>query len=97
VRLKSMIHYLLLPNQPLTKYLPEFSILPPLGFDPQPDNPITIRTMLTHCSGMPGDLQNGGFTLKSGTDYNGWVLKYLRGKYACYPPDFIWADSNTAY
>lgn len=92
-----MTHYLLLPNQPLTKYLPEFSILPPLGFDPQPDNPITIRTMLTHHSGMPGDQFNGGFTLKPRTDYNAWVLKYFRGEYACYPPDFIWAYSNTAY
>ena len=97
MHLKSMTHYLLLPNQPLTKYLPEFSILPPLGFDPQPDNPIRIRTMLTHCSGMPSDLQNGGFTLKPGTDYNACVLKYLRGKYACYSPDFIWAYSNAAY
>jgi len=48
-------------------------------------------------SGMPGDLFNGGFTLKPGTDYNTWVLKYLRGEYACYPSDFIWSDSNTAY
>jgi len=29
----------------LTDYLPEFSILPPLGFDPERDKPITIRTM----------------------------------------------------
>ncbi|GAI00234.1 unnamed protein product [marine sediment metagenome] len=65
----------------LIEYLPEFSILPPLGFDPQPDNPITIRTMLTHHSGLPGDLFNGGFTLKPRTDYNAWVLEYLREEY----------------
>ena len=92
-----MTHYLLLPNQPLTKYLPEFSILPPLGFDPQPDNPIRIQTMLTHHSGLPGDLLNGGFTLKPRTDYNARVLEYLRGEYARYSPDFIWAYSNTAF
>jgi len=97
VRLKSMTPCLLLPNQPLTKYLPEFSILPPLGFEPHPDNPIRIRTILTRHSGLPGNLFNRGFTLKPGTDYNAWVFKYLRGKYACYPPDFIWSDSNTAY
>jgi len=92
-----MTHYLLLPNQPLTKYLPEFSILPPLGFPPDSDKPITIRTMLTHHSGLPGDLFNGGFTLKPRTEYNAWVLKYLRGEYACYPPDLIWVYSNAAY
>jgi len=48
-------------------------------------------------SGMPGDLQNGGFTLKPGTDYNAWVLKYLQGKYTCCPPNFIWAYPNTAF
>ena len=97
MRLKSMTHYLLLPNQPLTKYLPEFSILPPLGFDPQPDNPITIRTMLTHHSGMPGDLQNGGFTLNPRTDYTAWLLDYFDTDYACFPPDFVFAYSNSAY
>ena len=25
------------------------------------------------------------------------MLKYLREEYACYPPDFIWAYSNTAF
>jgi CubicO group peptidase (beta-lactamase class C family) len=84
-------------DHPLTEYLPEFSILPPLGFPPDSDKPITIRTILTHHSGLPGDLFNGGFTLKPRTDYNAWVLKYLREEYACYPPDFIWAYSNTAF
>jgi CubicO group peptidase (beta-lactamase class C family) len=82
---------------PLTEYLPEFSILPPLGFPSNSDKPITIRTILTHHSGLPGDLFNGGFTRKPRTDYNAWVLKYFRGEYACYPPDFIWAYSNTAF
>jgi len=84
-------------DYPLTEYLPEFSILPPLGFPPDSDKPITIRTILTHHSGLPGDFFNGGFTLKPRTDYNAWVLEYLRGEYACYPPDFIWAYSNTAF
>jgi len=84
-------------DRPLAEYIPEFSILPPLGFPLNPDNPITIRTMLTHHSGLPGDLQNGGFTLKPRTDYNARVLGYLKGSYACYPPGFIWAYSNTAF
>ena len=81
----------------LTKYLSQFSILPPLGFDPEPDNPITIRTMLTHHSGIPGNLLNGAFTLEPRTDYDAWLLDYLRDDYACYPPNFIYAYSNSAY
>jgi len=84
-------------DRPLTEYLPEFSILPPLSFPPNSDKPVTIGTILTHHSGLPGDLFNGGFTLKPRTDYNAWVLEYLRKEYACYPPDFIWAYSNTAF
>jgi CubicO group peptidase (beta-lactamase class C family) len=90
-------HGLLDIDHALAKYIPEFSILPPPGFPLNPDNPITVRTMLTHHSGLPGDLQNGGFTLKPRTDYNAWILGYLKGSYACYPPGFIWAYSNTAY
>jgi len=81
----------------LTQYLPEFSILPSLGFDPEPDNPITIRTMLTHHSGIPGNFLNGDLTLDPRTDYNAWLLDYLRDDYACFPPNFIHAYSNSAY
>ena len=84
-------------DRPLTEYLPEFLILPPLGFDPEPDNPITVRTMLTHHSGIPGNFMNGAFTLESRTDYDAWMLDYLRDDYACFPPNFIWAYSNSAY
>ncbi|MBL7178408.1 MAG: beta-lactamase family protein [Desulfobacteraceae bacterium] len=81
----------------LTKYLPEFSILPPLGFDPQPDKPITVRSMLTHHSGIPGNLLNGAFTLEPRTDYTAWLLDYFRTDYACFPPNFVYAYSNSAY
>jgi len=84
-------------DQHLTKFLPEFSILPPLGFDLEPGNPITIRTMLTHHSGIPGNFLNGDLTIKPRTDYNAWMMDYLRSDYACYPPNFIWAYSNSAY
>jgi CubicO group peptidase (beta-lactamase class C family) len=84
-------------GHPLTQYLPEFSILPPLGFDPQPDNPITVRSMVTHHSGIPGNLLNGAFTLESRTDYTAWLLDYFRTDYACFPPNFVYAYSNSAY
>ncbi len=84
-------------DRPLTEYLPEFSILPPLGFDPEPDNPITIRTMLTHHSGIPGNFLNGDLTLNPRTDYTAWLLDYFDTDYACFPPNFVHAYSNNAY
>ena len=84
-------------NHPLTKYLPGFSILPPLGFDPEPDNPITIRTMLTHHSGIPGNFLNGDLTLNFRADYTAWLLDYFKTDYACFPPNFVYAYSNNAY
>jgi len=84
-------------DHPLTEYLPEFSILPPLGFDPQPDNPITVRSMVTHHSGIPGNLPNGTYNLEPRTDYTAWLLDYFDTDYACFPPDFVFAYSNSAY
>ena len=84
-------------NDPLTKYLPEFSMLPPLGFEKKPDNPITIRTMLTHHSGLPGNFLNGDLTRNPRTDYTAWLREYLRDDYACFPPNFVHAYSNNAY
>jgi CubicO group peptidase (beta-lactamase class C family) len=84
-------------DRPLTEYLPDFSILPALGFDPEPDNPITVRTMLTHHSGIPSNFMNGDLTLNPRTDYTAWMLDYLRDDYACFPPNSIWAYSNSAY
>ncbi len=84
-------------DQPLRMFVPGFSILPPLGFEPEPDNPITIRTMLTHHSGIPGNFLNGDLTIKARADYDAWLLDYLRSDYACYPPNFVWAHSNSAY
>ncbi|TKJ44643.1 hypothetical protein CEE34_10925 [Candidatus Aerophobetes bacterium Ae_b3a] len=84
-------------DYPLTKYLPEFSILSPFRFDPEPDNPITIRTMLTHHSGIPGNFLNGDLTLNPRTDYTAWLLDYFDTDYACFPPNFVYAYSNNAY
>ena len=83
-------------DHPLTEYLPEFSILPPLRSGPTPAGPITIRTMLTHHSGIPGDLLNGAFALELDPDYNERLLNDLHHEHAYYPPNFIYAYSNSA-
>jgi CubicO group peptidase (beta-lactamase class C family) len=84
-------------DHPLTEYLPQFSILPPLGFDPEPDNPITLRTMLTHHSGIPGNFLNGDLTLNFRGDYTAWLLDYLQTDYACFPPNFVHSYCNSAF
>ncbi|MFH1490298.1 MAG: C45 family autoproteolytic acyltransferase/hydrolase [Pseudomonadota bacterium] len=79
-------------DQPLTTYLPGFYInqrFPESG-------PITIRSMLTHHSGIPGDLFNGAFTEGGPFDYDTWLLEYLRNEYTSAPVDAVLAYSNSA-
>ena len=86
-------------DEPVTKYLPSFKIGAPLGF--AAGIPITIRSMLTHHSGIPGDIFNGGFTLegkphKTMKEMNHWFLNYLANDYQAFPVDLIGSYSNTA-
>lgn len=79
-------------DQPLTTYVPGFSIhqrFPESG-------PITIRSMLTHHSGIPGDLFNGAFTERKPFDYETWLLEYLRNDYTSAPVGSVLAYSNSA-
>ncbi len=86
-------------DKPAATYLPGFKIGAPLGF--AAGSPITIRTMLTHHSGIPGDLFNGGFTLKGKPhktmkEMNQWFLNYLANDYQAFPVDLVGSYSNTA-
>jgi len=84
-------------EDPLIRHVPRFSIGSPLGSFPSPGGPITVRTMMTHHSGIPGDLLNGAFTGNvTYPDYNARLIQYLSGEYADYPTDFLLAYSNTA-
>lgn len=79
-------------DQPLATYLPAFSIhqrFPESG-------PITIRSVLTHHSGIPGDLFNGAFTEGAPFDYKAWLIEYLRDEYTSAPVGSVWAYSNSA-
>jgi len=74
-------------DQPLTAYLPTFSInqrFPDSG-------PITIRSILTHHSGIPGDLFNGAFTEGAPFDYDAWLLEYLQDEYTSAPVGSVMA------
>jgi CubicO group peptidase (beta-lactamase class C family) len=84
-------------EDPVTRHLPGFSIGTPLGSFPSQGGPITIRTMMTHHAGIPGDLLNGAFTGSLQYPiYNARFIGYLSGEYADYPTDFLLAYSNTA-
>lgn len=85
-------------DDPVTDYLPQFSIhTEPLRPGPTPIGPITIRNMLTHHSGIPGSISNGGYVRETDPDFNDWLLDYLAGAYVAYPPDFILSYSNIAF
>lgn len=79
-------------DRPLADYLPGFSIN-----QSYPDSgPITIRTLMTHHSGIPGDVFPNLFSTKADPGFRDWMVDYVRGEYTSYPVDYRWAYSNTA-
>jgi len=85
-------------DKPLTAYLPEFSIhTDPLRAGPAPPGPITVRSLLAHHSGIPGNDFNGMFATEPRPDGGQRILDYLAGTHAAYPPWFIWSYSNLGF
>lgn len=75
-------------DQPLQRYLPEFSVKSRF-----PDAaPITPRTLMTHHSGLPGDLAKGMWSGSPASLAEETVL--LRDEYVANPPDYVFAYSN---
>jgi len=84
-------------DDPLIKDIPSFSVGPPLCRYPESaDGPITIRSMLTHHSGIPGDLWNGTFGKTRYSVFNTRFLEMLSGNNAHYPPNYFLMHNNTA-
>ncbi len=80
-------------DKPLTTYLPGFSInqrFPASG-------PITIRSILTHHSGIPDDLFNGSWSEGQPFDYDAWLLDYLKNEYTSAPVNSVFSYSNSAF
>ncbi len=75
-------------DQPLKKYLPEFSIKTRF-----PDSgPITLRTIMTHHSGLPNGVTKGAWTSEPPQT----LLYRLKEEYAAYPPNYVLSYSNAA-
>ena len=75
-------------DQPLQTYLPEFSIktrFPEAG-------PITPRNIMTHHSGLPGDIGNGMWTQTPKPIEQ--LVGQLKDEYVANPPNTIWSYSN---
>lgn len=78
---------------PLSQYVPEFSLRPPADTDA-----ITVRSVLDHHSGIPGDVFNGLFTVDGpNPEFRTWLVDAL----AAMPPerdvDEVWAYNNSGY
>jgi CubicO group peptidase (beta-lactamase class C family) len=71
----------------ITNYLPDFSMQP--RFEDQADG-WTLRTLLDHHSGIPGDIYNGAFvTGDYWAGYNPWLIDYFLADYPLYPPRLL--------
>lgn len=77
-------------DQPLFAYLPEFNIRSRFNTTAQP---ITVRSVLSHHSGLPSDLSKGMWSRKPFTG----VATALGKEYAAYPPDLVFSYSNVGY
>lgn len=82
-------------DAPLSAYIPSFRLGTPLGPYASTGGPITIRTMLTQHSGIPGEaLTYGVFTSSPHGDFNTRLVNTFQTDYAQYPTDFFFAYSN---
>jgi len=77
-------------DQPLFAYLPQFNIRSRFNTTAQP---ITVRSVLSHHSGLPSDLNKGMWSREPFTR----VATALGEEYAAYPPDLVFSYSNVGY
>jgi CubicO group peptidase (beta-lactamase class C family) len=75
-------------DRPLQTYLPEFSVQSRFNSSA----PITIRSLLTHHSGLPSNLLKGMWNGNPEPYTN--VVKLIKEEYVAYPPDVIFSYSN---
>ncbi len=75
-------------DKPLQAYLPEFSVKSRFAGT----SSITPRSLMTHHSGLLGDLEKGMWTANPEPFTK--VVDRIKDEYAAYPPNFVWAYSN---
>jgi CubicO group peptidase (beta-lactamase class C family) len=78
-------------DKPVTDYLPDFSI-----HQRFPESlPVTIRSILTHHSGLPGEYAKNKFS-EEPDDFH-ILLQFLNGQSTCFPVDKVYSYSNLGY
>ena len=87
-------------DQPVSQYLPEFSLLHRYGASQQEQNDaITVRHLLNHHSGIPGDIYPG--MINTGPSYYPqyieWMLDYLSNTYPAQEAGKIASYCNTGF
>lgn len=80
-------------DAPITRYVPDLQLIPRFR-----NNTITVRSILDHHSGVPGDIFYGLITMKKpDRHFRSWLMKTLRTM----PPerrvDTTWAYNNSGY
>ena len=81
-------------DKPIESYLPEFRINQRFPLS----SPVTIRSILTHHSGLPTDIFIGSFTANRADPlWLDWLLGYLKDEYTANPVGYASAYSNTAF
>lgn len=75
-------------DQPLHNYLPEFSVKTRFANS----GPITLRSIMTHHSGLPGGVPKGMWTAEPPAN----LLDRLKDEYVAFPPNYVLAYSNAA-
>ncbi|MFW5758602.1 MAG: serine hydrolase domain-containing protein [Bacteroidota bacterium] len=78
-------------HQPLKLYLPGFGIKNPYG----KDNQVLIRNVLSHTSGLPGDIMNGFFSTTP-PDMQ-WLMRQVEKHYLVAPVNKGWFYSNVGF
>ncbi|HOW96702.1 MAG TPA: serine hydrolase domain-containing protein [Kiritimatiellia bacterium] len=79
----------------ITNYLPGLRLLDRGGF-PGTDA-VTVRDLLDHHSGLPGDLLNSSMTTEPFGGRFAWLTNYLAGTYPVYPPRLVNSYCNSGF
>ena len=86
-------------DAPVTSYLPEFTMKERYTNQMQG---ITVRRLLDHHSGIPGDIWNSGFVEEMWDDwdnnlYINWIYSMLKNDYPAYAPGEVASYCNTGF
>jgi len=80
-------------DAPLRQYVPEFTLQPAGAADA-----ITVRSVLDHHSGIPGDVFNGLFTNGGpNPEFRAWLVQALSAMYPERAINQEWAYNNSGY